>query len=186
MSPALRRSLSARRTVDCDSFSSAAMVGISSASQASGSITISIFSSFSLMIVLCLHFGQYRGKFFSPVSSRIRVRVLFPHTGHRTQYSFFVLFIRHSPFHIPGTSQITKLTISPVTKENAMTKARYCILPDQCTVTIKLPFSPTLPLCFQTLQHPHRGRQALFQRKRSCRFSSGHVPKSRGRCPRGS
>ena len=92
---------------------------------ASGSITTSIFSSFSLMIVSCLHFGQYRGKFFSSVSFRTRVRVLFPHTGHLTQYSFFTLSIRHSPYHISCTSQVTKLTISSIARENTMIKARY-------------------------------------------------------------
>lgn len=60
---------------------------IGSFCRVSGSITISIFSSFSLIIVSCLHFGQYRGKCFSSVSSRIRVRVLFPHTGHMCEVS---------------------------------------------------------------------------------------------------
>ena len=40
---------------------------------------------------LAAHFGQNRGKFFSSVSSRIRVRVLFPHMGHNIQCSFIIL-----------------------------------------------------------------------------------------------
>ena len=58
---------------------------------ASGSLITDVFSCFTLISVSCLHFGQNSGKFFSSVSSRIRVRVLFPHMGHNIQCSFIVL-----------------------------------------------------------------------------------------------
>lgn len=38
----------------------------------------------TLIKVSCLHFGQYNGKYFNSVISRIFILVLFPHTGQST------------------------------------------------------------------------------------------------------
>lgn len=54
------------------------------------SITVT-FKSFASIKLSCLHFGQYSGKFFSSVSSRICNLVLFPHTGHNIQFSFLLI-----------------------------------------------------------------------------------------------
>lgn len=42
----------------------------------------------TLMIVSCLHLGQYRGKFSSTVSGRTLIRVLLLQIGHSTHFSF--------------------------------------------------------------------------------------------------
>ena len=57
---------------------------IGSASKASGSFIMDIFISFRLIKVSLLHFGQNSGKFFSSVSPRICIRVLFLQTGQYT------------------------------------------------------------------------------------------------------
>ena len=54
---------------------------------ASGSVITEIFKFFTLIRFSCLHFGQYRGKFFISVSSRILNRVLLLHTGHKIHFS---------------------------------------------------------------------------------------------------
>ena len=41
----------------------------------------------TLMIVSCLHLGQYRGKFSSTVSGRTLIRVLLLQIGHSTHFS---------------------------------------------------------------------------------------------------
>ena len=46
------------------------------------------FCPFTLMIVSCLHLGQYRGKFSSTVSGRTLIRVLLLQIGHSTHFSF--------------------------------------------------------------------------------------------------
>ena len=55
---------------------------------ASGSVITEIFNFFTLIRFSCLHFGQYSGKFFISVSSRILNRVLLLHTGHKIHFSF--------------------------------------------------------------------------------------------------
>ncbi len=40
---------------------------------------------FTLIKLSCLHFGQYRGKFFISVSSLIFMRVLLSHIGQNIQ-----------------------------------------------------------------------------------------------------
>ena len=67
---------------------------------ASGSLITVIFSCFTLISVSCLHFGQYRGKFWSSVSSLNRIRVLFLQTG---QYTHAVVFISSPPQCLPFT-----------------------------------------------------------------------------------
>ena len=64
---------------------------------ASGSLITDIFSCFTLTKVSCLHFGQYRGKFFSSISSHIFNRVLFLHTGHSNMH---ILSLHHLPNYI--------------------------------------------------------------------------------------
>ena len=54
---------------------------------ASGSVITEIFRFFTLIRFSCLHFGQYSGKFFISVSSRILNRVLLLHTGHKIHFS---------------------------------------------------------------------------------------------------
>lgn len=54
---------------------------------ASGSVITEIFRFFTLIRFFCLHFGQYSGKFFISVSSRILNRVLLLHTGHKIHFS---------------------------------------------------------------------------------------------------
>ena len=54
---------------------------------ASGSVITEIFKFFTLIRFSCLHFGQYSGKFFISVSSRILNRVLLLHTGHKIHFS---------------------------------------------------------------------------------------------------
>ena len=54
---------------------------------ASGSVITEIFNFFTLIRFSCLHFGQYSGKFFISVSSRILNRVLLLHTGHKIHFS---------------------------------------------------------------------------------------------------
>ena len=61
----------------------------------SGSLMTVICSSFAFIKVSCLHFGQYRGKFFSSVSPRICNLVLLPQTGHNIHSAVFIIF---SPF----------------------------------------------------------------------------------------
>lgn len=46
------------------------------------------FCPVTLMIVSCLHLGQYRGKFSSTVSGRTLIRVLLLQIGHNTHFSF--------------------------------------------------------------------------------------------------
>lgn len=46
------------------------------------------FCPVTLMIVSCLHLGQYRGKFSSTVSGRTLIRVLLLQIGHSTHFSF--------------------------------------------------------------------------------------------------
>lgn len=55
---------------------------------ASGSVITEIFRFFTLIRFSCLHFGQYSGKFFISVSSRILNRVLLLHIGHKIHFSF--------------------------------------------------------------------------------------------------
>ena len=55
---------------------------------ASGSVITEIFRFFTLIRFFCLHFGQYSGKFFISVSSRILNRVLLLHIGHKIHFSF--------------------------------------------------------------------------------------------------
>ena len=57
---------------------------------ASGSMITDIFICCTLIRVSCLHFGQYRGKFFSSVSFRIFNLVLLWHMGHII-HSLFIL-----------------------------------------------------------------------------------------------
>ena len=65
---------------------------------ASGSVITEIFKFFTLIRFSCLHFGQYRGKFFISVSSRILNRVLLLHTGHKIH--LHLDFISFSPYII--------------------------------------------------------------------------------------
>lgn len=61
------------------------------------------FISLTLMIVSFLHFGQYNGKFFSSVSSRIIVRVLLLQTGqyiHSVLVSITIFLLQVSILHI--------------------------------------------------------------------------------------
>ncbi len=60
---------------------------------ASGSLITNTFNLYALIKVSCLHFGQYSGKFFSSVSSRIRNLVLFLQTGQRTHSHFTMVDI---------------------------------------------------------------------------------------------
>ena len=62
---------------------------------ASGSLITDIFSCFTLINVSCLHLGQYRGKFFSSVSSRICNLVLFPQMGQSIHSVLFCISIRY-------------------------------------------------------------------------------------------
>jgi hypothetical protein len=55
---------------------------------ASGLITV-IFSFLTSIMLSCLHFGQYSGKFSSTVSASIINRVLCPQAGHNIQSFFF-------------------------------------------------------------------------------------------------
>jgi len=73
---------------------------------ASGSVITDTFSCFALINISRLHFGQYNGKFWSIVSSRITVRVLLLHTGHNNQT--FVEFIFDTP---PCNNNLDKLAI---------------------------------------------------------------------------
>ena len=57
---------------------------------ASGSLITVVFRCFTLIKVFCLHFGQNRGKFWSSVSSRNLIRVLFLQTGHNSHCSFSI------------------------------------------------------------------------------------------------
>ena len=59
---------------------------------ASGSLITDKLNCRIAIIVSCLHFGQYSGKFSSTVSSRIFNRVLFAQVGHNT----------HSTLSIPS------------------------------------------------------------------------------------
>ena len=58
---------------------------------ASGSFITDIFICWTFIRVSCLHFGQYKGKFSSIVSSRNFNLVLFPHMGHNNHFSCFML-----------------------------------------------------------------------------------------------
>ena len=60
---------------------------------ASGSLITNTFNLCALIKVSCLHFGQYSGKFFSSVSSRIRNLVLFLQTGQCTHSHFTMVDI---------------------------------------------------------------------------------------------
>lgn len=53
-------------------------------SYVSGSFITDILNFKTLVKVSCLHFGQYNGKYFNSVISRIFILVLFPHTGQST------------------------------------------------------------------------------------------------------
>ena len=46
------------------------------------------FCPITLMIVSCLHLGQYRGEFSSTVSGRTLIRILLLQIGHSTHFSF--------------------------------------------------------------------------------------------------
>ena len=54
----------------------------------SDDFTASTFCPVTLIIVSCLHLGQYRGKFSSTVSGRTLIRVLLLQIGHSTHFSF--------------------------------------------------------------------------------------------------
>ncbi len=58
---------------------------------ASGSLITDIFICRTFIRVSCLHFGQNKGNFSSTVSSRNFNLVLFPHTGHNSHFSCFML-----------------------------------------------------------------------------------------------
>ena len=59
---------------------------------ASGSLITVILNCFTWIKVSCLHFGQNSGKFLSSVSFRIFNLVLFPQTGHNTQFSLSIFY----------------------------------------------------------------------------------------------
>lgn len=62
---------------------------------ASGSLITSVFISFTLISVSCLHFGQNNEKFSSTVSSRNLIRVLLLQTGHSSHFIFKTLASFH-------------------------------------------------------------------------------------------
>ena len=70
---------------------------------ASGSLITVIFNLWTLIRFSCLHFGQYKGKFLSTVSSRIFNLVLLPHTGQNI-HSHFIIFIPHEHNNKKSTS----------------------------------------------------------------------------------
>lgn len=76
----------------------------SSASYASGSLMTAILNFKTLIKVSCLHCGQYNGKYFNSVISRIFILVLFPHTGQSTHLYSITLQPRTywiSLYHVP-------------------------------------------------------------------------------------
>ena len=67
---------------------------------ATGSLTIEIFSCFTLTKVSCLHLGQNSGKFSSTVSSRILARVLLPQIGHNIHWYLHILLSPYFMFFL--------------------------------------------------------------------------------------
>lgn len=55
---------------------------------ASGSVITDVLNCLTLIIISCLHFGQYKGKFSRTVLSRTLIRVLLLQSGHNTHFSF--------------------------------------------------------------------------------------------------
>ena len=58
---------------------------------ASGSVITVVLNCFTLIIISCLHFGQYSGKFSSTVLSQILILVLLLQLGHNSHSVFFIL-----------------------------------------------------------------------------------------------
>ena len=56
-----------------------------------GSLITVVCKFFTSIRISCLHLGQYKGKFFNSVSSRICSRVLLPQTGQRTHSVFSIM-----------------------------------------------------------------------------------------------
>jgi len=77
---------------------------------ASGSLTIDIFIFSTLIIVSCLHFGQYSAKFTSTVSDRTLILVLLVQIGQRSQHSFSLSTCTTPPqfFALPACLQFVK------------------------------------------------------------------------------
>ena len=79
-----------------------------------------VCSYFTVISISCLHFGQNSGKFFSTVSERILIRVLFLQTGHNIhsilhkQYSSCIYLSLSMVIKIPSIAseyEILKYTL---------------------------------------------------------------------------